>query len=511
MVQEPGPDRRISLDQMFRFLNPPTVAMPSGRKARHPGIASSLRAAITGGQIGPGERLPSSRDLSAHFGVHRNTVSEALDSLVAEGWIEAAPRRAFSVAFDLPLPEVFASRRLVAGAPNWRFVRDGPAIGSPDPASVRYALHSATPDPRLLPRDELRAAYASVLRARGRGALAVFDMGDERGLPRLVRALSTFLRRTRGLSGRELLLTHGSQEAIALVAQAMLAPGDRVAVGDPGYAPAWESFRAAGAELVPIAVDDQGIDVEALGRAMRRRPCRLVYLTPGRHYPTTVTLSAPRRVALLEMTRRAGVPVLEDDYDHEHHYRASPLPPLALEASHVIYVSTLSKAIAPGIRLGFVAAHGDSGRPPRPTAPDGHEGERWHHPGRHRRLDRRRRIRAPPAARAAGLPRAARRGVRRPRESARRGGRRVEPSPRRRVGALDALGWARHVRARPTNERARRPLRARAPGPCRARCASRDAGPRARLAFARYTPDELRIAIGIVAEEASAMSPSRAR
>ncbi len=196
---------------MLRFLNPPIVEMPSGRQARHPGIASSLRAAITGGQMAPGERLPSSRDLAAHFGVHRNTLTEALDALVAEGWIEAAPRRAFSVCFDSPLSESSrrsASQRSEAAAsPRWRFVRDGPGLAPPDPTGVRYALHSATPDPRLLPRDELRAAYSGVLRARAggagsvsgaRGALEAFDMGDERGLPRLVRALGTFLRRTRG-------------------------------------------------------------------------------------------------------------------------------------------------------------------------------------------------------------------------------------------------------------------------------------------------------------------------
>ncbi len=341
---------------MFRFLNPPTVAMPSGRRARHPGIASSLRAAITRAQIAPGEQLPSSRDLADHFSVHRHTVSEALDSLVAEGWIEATPRRAFRVCLDLPLPaNLAASNRTGAmTAPRWRFVRDGSALASPDPLGVRYPLHSATPDPRLLPCDELRAAYAGAL--RGRRRLDVFEMGDERGLPRLVRAISAFLRRTRGIVGRELLLTHGSQEAIALIAQSMVGPGDVVAVEDPGYVPAWDAFRAAGARLVPIPVDDQGLDIDAMQRALRRTSCRMVYVTPARHYPTTVSLAAARRVALLDATARAGVPILEDDYDHEHHFRASPQPPLALEAPHVIYVSTLSKAIAPGIRIGFVAA-----------------------------------------------------------------------------------------------------------------------------------------------------------
>jgi GntR family transcriptional regulator/MocR family aminotransferase len=344
---------------MFRLLNPPpggAVVMPSGRRARHPAIASSLRAAIATGQLGSGERLPSTRDLAVHFGVHRHTVGQALESLAAEGWIEATPRRAFTVSLGLPVATPAAPRGRDEPVHGWRFVRDGPARVPPDPGTLRYPLHSATPDPRLLPRDELRAAYAEVLRGR---RLDAFDLGDERGLPRLVRALSAFLRRSRGLVGREIALTHGSQEAIALVAQALLAEGDAVAVGDPGYPPAWDAFRAAGARVVPIPVDEQGLDVDALERALRKVRLRLVYLTPGRHYPTTVSLSAARRVALLEVTRRAGVPVLEDDYDHEHHYRASPSPPLAIDAAHVIYVSTLSKAIAPSIRIGFVAAAAD--------------------------------------------------------------------------------------------------------------------------------------------------------
>ncbi|HLK39684.1 MAG TPA: PLP-dependent aminotransferase family protein [Polyangiaceae bacterium] len=339
---------------MFRLLNPPTVTMPSGRRARHPGIASSLRGAIARGQVGAGESLPSTRELAAHFGVHRHTVAEALDSLVAEGWVEALPRRSFRVRVDVSQREDVPSRARADGASfDWRFVREGCDLVAPAPGRARYPLHSATPDPRLLPRDELRAAYSSVLRGRRADA---FDLGDERGLPRLVRALGAFLRRTRGLADREILVTNGSQEAIALVAQALLAPGDVVVVGDPGYPPAWDAFRAAGARLVPVPGDGDGLDADAIVRALRRHRCRLVYLTPGRDYPTTASLSAARRVSILEATRRAGVPILEDDYDHEHHFRASPQPPLALDADHVVYVSTLSKAIAPSLRIGFLAA-----------------------------------------------------------------------------------------------------------------------------------------------------------
>lgn len=495
---------------MFRLLSPPIVAMPSGRRARHPGIASSLRAAIAAGQVGPGERLPSSRELAAHFGVHRHTVSEALGSLVAEGWIEASARRAFSVCVDLPLPDVASNEREDdrEAMPTWRFVRDGSGLVPPRPAAARYALHTATPDPRLLPRDELRAAYASVLRSRRVRAADLFDMGDERGLPRLVRALGTFLRRTRALVGRELLLTHGSQEAIALVAQAMLGPGDAVAVGDPGYPPAWDAFRAAGARVLPVPVDDQGIDVDALGRVLARGACRLVYLTPGRHYPTTAPLSAPRRLALLEMTRRAGVPILEDDYDHEHHYRASPPPPLAVQAAHVIYVSTLSKAIAPGIRIGFVAgspalverlvrlrrtgARGNDGVTQAAVANWIEEGGFERHLRRGRQVYRERRdaaFEALEGVRASGVDVTCRLPE---------GGLALWA----RWGALDSSALAQRARERGVLVAAERLLRVR-PG--------RAPAHGMRIAFSRATPGDLRTAIRLVGEEAARLTPATTR
>jgi GntR family transcriptional regulator/MocR family aminotransferase len=162
----------------------------------------------------------------------------------------------------------------------------------------------------------------------------------------------------RSLSGRALLVTHGSQEALLLVALLLLAPGDAVAVEDPGYPPAWEAFRAAGARLVPVPVDAQGLDVAALTRTLDRHPVRLIYTTPLHQYPTCVTMPMPRRLELLELSARRGVPVLEDDYDHEYHYRATPMPPLAAHAAagHVLYVASFSKLLFPSARIGVLAA-----------------------------------------------------------------------------------------------------------------------------------------------------------
>jgi GntR family transcriptional regulator / MocR family aminotransferase len=321
----------------------------AGGRARWGSIAEALRRALASGTLQPGQLLPSTRDLAATYGVHRQTVMVALDSLCAEGWLRAEARRGYRVLPPDPaLPATERRRR-----PSFRF-RPARAASVAPPAldGVRFPLHAATPDPRLLPRAELRAAYAHVL-ARDPGPL---DHDDVWGNAALERELRGYLQRVRGLSVERILLTNGSQEAIALVARVLLAPGDAVAVEDPGYAPAWQAFRAAGAEVVPVPVDDRGLRVDELAALLRRRRVRLVYVTPNHQYPTTVTLAAPRRRALLDCTLAAGVPILEDDYDHEYHFRGVPQPALAAreQAPHVLYVASLSKLVAPGVRVGML-------------------------------------------------------------------------------------------------------------------------------------------------------------
>jgi GntR family transcriptional regulator/MocR family aminotransferase len=326
----------------------------NGRQSLALGIAQSVRQSILRGQLRPGEMLPSTRQLAAEFGVHRHTVLSALELLVTEGLLLSNPRRGFSVgegATRLELPP----RHEALVWRGFRIVRAAALPEVPPLSELAYPLHSATPDPALVPRDELKAAYAHVLRRR-RDEL--FDSPSERGFEPFRRIVGDHMRLHRALVAREVMVTHGSQEAIALIARALLAPGDVVAVEDPGYAPAWHAFRAVGARVVGVPVDEHGLDVEALEKLLARRRVRLLYTTPSHHFPTAVTLSAARRAALLGLTAHHGVPILEDDYDHEYQYRGLPLAPLAADraAQHVIYVGTLSKLVSSGVRLGFVAA-----------------------------------------------------------------------------------------------------------------------------------------------------------
>jgi GntR family transcriptional regulator / MocR family aminotransferase len=143
-----------------------------------------------------------------------------------------------------------------------------------------------------------------------------------------------------------------------LVARSLLRPGDVVAVEHLGYRPAWESFRLAGAQVIGIPVDDRGLRIDVLQRALVEHRVRAAYVTPHHQFPTTVTLSAGRRLQLLDLARRHRFAILEDDYDHEFHYDGRPVVPLASAdpGGVVVYIGTLSKVLAPALRIGYVVA-----------------------------------------------------------------------------------------------------------------------------------------------------------
>jgi GntR family transcriptional regulator/MocR family aminotransferase len=218
-------------------------------------------------------------------------------------------------------------------------------------------LGGGVPDVRLVPEAELARAMRRVLK---RHPIEVLSYGDPEGPVVLRRALAQMTAATRGLAATEehVLVTRGSQMGIDLVARTLLSPGDVVAVEALGYRPAWDALRAAGAKLVPVPVDAHGLDVDAFAKLCAEERVRGVYVTPHHQFPTTVTLAPARRLRLLELARERHLFVLEDDYDHEFHYQGRPVLPLASADTHgsVIYVGTLSKVLAPGMRIGFVIA-----------------------------------------------------------------------------------------------------------------------------------------------------------
>jgi GntR family transcriptional regulator/MocR family aminotransferase len=337
-----------------------TLALPIDRSDPAPvvrQIARAIAAHVGSGRLRAGERLPGTRALARVLAVHRNTVAAAYAELAAEGWIEAAGGRGTFVSREIParLPRRAAQPSRPRRSAGYD-LPPGPPPPPPRAASRDLIdLEGGIPDLRLVPVAELARAYRRALRRRG-----ILGYGDPRGQPRLRAAIGAMLRSTRGLDPdpERLLVTRGAQLAISLSARALLRAGDLVAVEELGYAAAWEALRAAGARLVPLPLDEGGVRVEALEQLARRDRVRAVYLTPHHQYPTTVTLAAGRRLALLRLAAEKRIAILEDDFDCEFHYDGRPVLPLAASdpAGVVVYVGTLSKVLAPGLRLGYVHA-----------------------------------------------------------------------------------------------------------------------------------------------------------
>ncbi|WP_275975840.1 PLP-dependent aminotransferase family protein [Geothrix terrae] len=320
-------------------------------------IAQAIRGDIRRGRLRPGDALPGSRSLARTLAVHRNTVLAAYRELEAEGWT-VAEARTTHVARDLPqdLSRASATQRAEAtGRPGYDLAPPGPGRSLREPGILAFG--GGLPDLRLVPTDLLARAYRRAL-----GSRDLLGYGDARGEARLRAALARLLSEMRGLAVTEgqLMIAGGSQGALDLVARTLIRPGDRVAVEDPGYPAAWRTLRAAGAELVPVPVDEAGLRVEALAAQLADGPLRAIYLTPHHQFPTTVTMSAARRLKLLELAARHRIALLEDDYDNEFHFEGRPVLPLAGTDPHgvVVYLGTLSKILAPGLRLGFVAGPG---------------------------------------------------------------------------------------------------------------------------------------------------------
>jgi GntR family transcriptional regulator/MocR family aminotransferase len=323
------------------------------------GIADDVRR----GRLRSGDALPGTRALAESLNVNRNTVVSAYHELVAEGWATARPGGGTYVAESIPEPRPRALARSlrptsIARSPHFAMGPPlSPALAAPYPPGT-LVMAGGVPDVRLVPVDLVARALRRSLTARD--AHDALGYGDPRGDRRLRAALADLVRDVRGVPAHaeNVLVTRGSQMALGLVAQALVGPGGPIAVEAMGYPSGWNAFAAAGARLVPIPVDAHGLDVDALAAVVRRERIHAVYVTPHHQYPTTVTLAPGRRSALLELARRERFAVIEDDYDHELHYEGRPVLPLASADAHgsVIYVGSLSKVLAPGLRLGYVVA-----------------------------------------------------------------------------------------------------------------------------------------------------------
>lgn len=336
------------------------LAFTLDREAGYPvfrQIARAITADIARGRLRPGARLPGTRTLARQLAVNRNTVLAAYADLAAEGWVTSLAASGTFVSQDLPDQPPGAMRVAPVTVPGFS-ARSVPAVdGHAAHPRGTIDLSSGQPDLATIPADLLGRAYRRALRLGHQRLLGYCDPAGHLGLRE---ALAAMVSATRSLPAdpANVLVTRGSQMAWTLLARALAGPGDTVAVEDLGYRPAWKALKHTGARLAPVPVDAAGLQVDVVDDLARTVQLRAVYVTPHRQYPTTVTMAAQRRLRLLELASRYQFAVIEDDYDHEFHYRGRPVQPLASldDKGNVIYVGTLSKVFAPGLRIGFVVA-----------------------------------------------------------------------------------------------------------------------------------------------------------
>jgi GntR family transcriptional regulator/MocR family aminotransferase len=332
-------------------------------------IAAQLRDVLADGRLAAGERLPSTRALATALGVSRTVVTAAYTQLFAEGWLEGRHGSGTYVAPGAAaLPGAGAAPARVAAGP----VPGLPAPAPPlPPVPAAAATPAAGPQAAWLQPDPVPAVNlwpgipwqagidpAAWRRAwRHAGTEPVSAQPDPRGQRALREALTGYLRRGRGVCvpADQILVTRGVSAGLGLVAAALLRPGDRVGVEEPGYQAARAAFAARGTRLVPCRVDGDGLVVDELPDDLR-----LVYTTPAHQYPLGGRLPVPRRQALAAWARSTGALIVEDDYDGEFRYDVAPLPTLfGLDPDVVIYLGTTSKTLTPTLGAGWLVARPD--------------------------------------------------------------------------------------------------------------------------------------------------------
>lgn len=296
-------------------------------------IEDQLRSSIRENHLRPGQRLPSTRDLATELGVSRPVIVEAYAQLAAEGYIVVRQ----------------GSRPRVADC-----VR---GLGMPTPGSAPstreplFDFRPGVPDLSAFPRGAWLRSTREALRHMPDAALGYTD---PHGSDVLRQALSDYLARVRGVVSDPscIVITSGWAQGRHLVLRALKASGaKRVAVEDPCFVDAWETVPRLGLELVPVPVDDAGLQVDALDRL----GADAVIVTPAHQYPSGSVLSGERRAALLEWLRRTDAIAIEDDYDAEYRYDRAPVGALQpLDAGRIVYAGTASKTLAPALRLGWL-------------------------------------------------------------------------------------------------------------------------------------------------------------
>lgn len=335
------------------------------RKERQPlylQLANQFIKLIKNHQLPPKTKLPSSRSLSELLNVHRKTVVACYEELLLQGWVESIPKKGTYIKASLPILEqqdfleqeqtkknrtnFSFEKKEILNRKDFKFMENG------------ITIDDGISDVRLTPVDDIARTYRRI--AGRKSTLEALTYGSTYGNEKLRKTLADYLNTTRGLQcdSDSILITRGSQMGIYLAAKLLVHEGDCVIVGATNYIAADVSFLERKVQLLRVPVDENGLDTHVIEELCQKHSIKAIYVTSHHHHPTTVTLSAERRIHLLNLAREYHFAIVEDDYDYDFNYNHAPILPLASHDTNgnVIYVGSVCKTVAPVFRIGYLVA-----------------------------------------------------------------------------------------------------------------------------------------------------------
>ena len=325
-------------------------------------LSNQVVQLIQNGQLVSGSKLPSSRVLAEICQLNRNTINKSYQELESLGWITIQAKKGAFVVDNFPYIKTQRWSNQSEELDNTQLSKFSyypfPSLKTPKAVSSLLGFDDGLPDIRLAPIEELGKAYIRNLRQLG--FEKNLNYTDALGPSSLRQQLSKLLNETRGLNVTEanILITRGSTMAVHLAVAATVKHGDTMIVGTRNYKTANMMVNHFGGQLKTVPVDDKGIQLDTIPNLCKQHRVRAVYVTSHHHHPTTVTLSAERRLQLMQLATQYNFCILEDDYDYDFHYDNSPVLPLASgdPEGRVIHFGSFTKLIAPAFRVGYLVA-----------------------------------------------------------------------------------------------------------------------------------------------------------
>ena len=322
-------------------------------------LIEEIRQGVLSGRLKPNQKLPSSRSLAQSLTVSRSTVTQSYEQLESEGYLET--RRSSGTYVCKQIPDEWLRSPAIAPVTNnaidknflSQFGENLASIGSlqADEPDCEISFRYGNPAVEYFPIQQWRK-----LLARHYDRTLLNYTANSAGYLPLREEIASYLQRSRAVrcTPERVIIINGSQQALDLIARLVLNAGDWVAMEDPGYLGARYCFKGQLANIQPIPVNSEGLDVEALNN--RPQKFKLIYVTPSHQFPSGATLSLSRRIALLQWAEKTNTLIIEDDYDSEYRYESQPIPALqGMDRSEsVIYIGTFSKILFPALRIGYL-------------------------------------------------------------------------------------------------------------------------------------------------------------